>query len=122
MAGIRKNTNILIKIDISNLFFSDINDFEFTSESSVAELKFDVINMNSVDDFRSFGFEASVEFVRLDAVCENNHRVHGASGHLHLFARLPITDTVSIIFLFKLIEIHLFLFNLIQRYFFQIHV
>lgn len=52
--------------------------------------------MTSVDDFRSFGFEASVEFIRLEAVCERTHRLHGASGNLHFFSRgTPMTDNVS---------------------------
>ncbi|XP_072943885.1 uncharacterized protein [Epargyreus clarus] len=72
---------------------SDVGDYEFTSSSSVAELKFDVVNMTAVDDFRSFGFEASVEFVRLEAVCESSHRVYGPSGELRLSAISPMSDS-----------------------------
>lgn len=67
-----------------NLIFSDVGDYEFTSTSTVAELKFDVVNMTATDDFRSFGFEASVEFVRLDWNCKDTHHITGASGELNL--------------------------------------
>ncbi|XP_028030461.1 uncharacterized protein LOC114243244 [Bombyx mandarina] len=71
---------------------SDVGDYEFVSSSTVAELKFDVVNMTATDDFRSFGFEASVEFVRYDSVCESTHRVYGASGELRLSATLPDSE------------------------------
>lgn len=77
------------------LFFSDTGDYEFTSTGTVAELKFDVVNMSAVDDFRSFGFEASVEFVRLEALCESSHKVYGASGDLRLSSSAPMADIVS---------------------------
>lgn len=51
--------------------------------------------MSAVDDFRSFGFEASVEFVRLEAVCESSHKVYGASGDLRLSSSAPMADIVS---------------------------
>lgn len=60
-------------------------------------MKFDVVNMSAVDDFRSFGFEASVEFVRLETVCESSHKVHGASGELRLAASHPMSDAVSLL-------------------------
>ncbi|XP_034840103.1 uncharacterized protein [Maniola hyperantus] len=72
---------------------SDVSDYEFTSTSMVAELKFDVVNMSAVDDFRSFGFEASVEFIRLESVCESTHRVYGASGELKLSAYTPLSES-----------------------------
>ncbi|XP_011559939.3 uncharacterized protein LOC105390349 [Plutella xylostella] len=74
---------------------SEIEEYEFTSTASVAELKFDVVNMSATDDFRSFGFEASVEFVRLDTICENTrvHKVHGASGELRFVSRSPMSET-----------------------------
>lgn len=75
---------------------SDVSDYEYTSTSMVAELKFDVVNMSAVDDFRSFGFEASVEFIRLESVCESTHRVYGASGELRLAAHSPLSESVSI--------------------------
>lgn len=67
---------------------SDIGDYEFTSSSTVAELKFDVVNMTATDDFRTFGFEASVEFVRLESQCKDPHHLKGASGELNLVAEL----------------------------------
>lgn len=73
-------------------FSSDIGDYEFTSTSRVAELKFDVVNMTAADDFRSFGFEASVEFVRLDTSCDSTHRVYGASGELRLASVVPVSE------------------------------
>lgn len=77
---------------------SDVTDYEFTSTSMVAELKFDVVNMSATDDFRSFGFEASVEFIRLDSVCDSTHRVYGASGEIRLSAHTPLADSVSSFF------------------------
>lgn len=79
---------------------SDVNDYEYISNAMVAELKFDVVNMSAVDDFRSFGFEASVEFVRLESVCESSHRVYGASGELRLSAISPMSDVVSMLIYF----------------------
>lgn len=67
---------------------SNVGDYEFTSSSTVAELKFDVVNMTATDDFRSFGFEASVEFVRLESECKDSHHLTGASGELSLIAEL----------------------------------
>lgn len=86
-----------IKFHIHFLFplSSDVNEYEFTSTAMVAELKFDVVNMSAVDDFRSFGFEASVEFIRLDSVCDSTHRVYGASGEMRLSAHSPMSDAVS---------------------------
>lgn len=52
--------------------------------------------MSASDDFRSFGFEASVEFVRLDTGCETTHRVYGASGELRLSSSSPMSESVSI--------------------------
>ncbi|XP_045485141.1 uncharacterized protein LOC110995642 [Pieris rapae] len=71
---------------------SDVFDYEFTSTSTVAELKFDVVNMTAMDDFRSFGFEASVEFVRVESHCEATHRVHGPSGELLLYSSIMGMD------------------------------
>ncbi|XP_013139476.1 PREDICTED: uncharacterized protein LOC106104080 [Papilio polytes] len=65
---------------------SDVGDYEFISKTTVAELKFDVVNMTATDDFRSFGFEATVEFVRQEILCENTHRAFGASGELRLMS------------------------------------
>lgn len=80
---------------LSFFLHSDVPDYEFTSTSAVAELKFDVVNMSAVDDFRSFGFEASVEFVRLSSVCDSTHRVFGASGELRLSYYPPMSEDVS---------------------------
>ncbi|KOB64833.1 Low density lipoprotein receptor-related protein-like protein [Operophtera brumata] len=63
----------------------DVGDYEFTSTSTVAELKFDVVNMTATDDFRSFGFEASVEFVRLDWNCKDSHHITGAKPEVDNF-------------------------------------
>ncbi|GBP31499.1 hypothetical protein EVAR_84609_1 [Eumeta japonica] len=71
---------------------SDVADFEFTSTSPTVELKFDVVNMTAADDFRSFGFEASVEFVRYDDPCERTHKIHGASGELRFASRSPLSE------------------------------
>lgn len=79
------------------LFSSDVGDYEFTSLSTVAELRFDVVNMTASDDFRSFGFEASVEFVRLEAGCESSHRVYGASGEMRLASSNPMSESVRIL-------------------------
>lgn len=81
-----------------NLVCSDVGDYEFISKTTVAELKFDVVNMTATDDFRSFGFEATVEFVRQEILCENTHRAFGASGELRLMSS-PNTELVSMLIL-----------------------
>lgn len=86
-----------------------MNDYEFTSTAMVAELKFDVVNMSAVDDFRSFGFEASVEFIRLDSVCDSTHRVYGASGEMRLSAHAPMSDSVSMIKIDRMNKICIFI-------------
>ncbi|XP_050664549.1 uncharacterized protein LOC126965122 [Leptidea sinapis] len=72
---------------------SDVIDYEFTSSSTIAELKFDVVNMSALDDFRSFGFEASVEFIRVEATCEGTHRVNGPSGELLLYSHSSVLES-----------------------------
>ncbi|XP_041977811.1 uncharacterized protein LOC121732087 [Aricia agestis] len=72
---------------------SDVGDYEFTSRTQIVELKFDVVNMTAADDFRAFGFDASVEFVRLDSPCEGSHRVYGSSGELRLAASVPVLES-----------------------------
>lgn len=50
--------------------------------------------MTASDDFRSFGFEASVEFIRLEDNCKDSHRVTGASGDLKLVSTSMMIDVV----------------------------
>lgn len=63
--------------------------FTYVSTSNVVELRFDVIGMNSTDDFTTLFFEGTWKFIRTPA-CKMKLRLQGPSGEI-VFQHPPPT-------------------------------
>ncbi|KAK6625096.1 hypothetical protein RUM43_005387 [Polyplax serrata] len=62
-----------------------ITPFSFISTGNIVEVHFEVFNMNALDDFRSFRFEGSWEFVR-QAFCTRSQQLKGPSGEINFIS------------------------------------
>lgn len=71
-----------------------VTPFSFTSTGHVVEVHFEVFNMNAMDDFRSFHFEGSWEFVR-QTVCTRSQKLKGPSGEIQFNSLSRNSEDVS---------------------------
>lgn len=74
-----------------------ITPFSFVSAGHIVEVHFEVLNMNAMDDFRSFRFEGSWEFVR-QTVCTRSQQLKGPSGEIHFSSPSRTTEEVGFLF------------------------
>lgn len=72
---------------------SGIVPFTFISTAHIVELRFNVLWMNSTDDFTTMFFDGSWEFIK-KPVCSKNLRKFGASGDIYFRSPSRTPDEV----------------------------
>lgn len=68
--------------------------FTYVSTSQIVELRFDIKDMSSTDDFESLYFEGSWKIIRMP-VCSRKQRKSAASGAITFYALSKSTEEVT---------------------------